>query len=66
MIKKKENYIFFYSESIFYREHFIDLINNCIEIDNNKFIFVTSDYKDFLFHKKILPSLYFENSFFLF
>ena len=66
MLKKKENYIFFYSESIFYREHFIDLINNCVKKNNNKFIFVTSDYEDYLFHKKILTSFYFKNGFFLY
>ena len=65
-LKNKDNYIFFYSESVFYREHFIDLIKNCVEKGDDKFIFVTSDYEDYLFHKKILTSFYFKNGFFLF
>jgi len=66
-LKEKEKCIFFYSESKYYRDHFIDLIEQCIKKSNkNNFCFITSDYEDYNFHKKILKSLYFKNGFFLY
>jgi len=63
--KEKENLLIFYSESKFYREHFIDLIKYTKKLKESNIIFATSDYKDYLYHKNILDSLYLGNSFFL-
>ena len=64
-LKNKENLIFLYSESKFYRYHFLDLINELKKNNNNIFIFITSDYDDYLFHKKIIKSIYIHYGFLL-
>ncbi len=64
-LDNKENIIFLYSESKFYRYHFLDLINELKKNNNNVFIFVTSDYDDYLFHRKIIKCIYINYGFFL-
>ena len=61
--KKKE--FVFYSESKFYRDHFIDLIINLKEKKQSNMIFITSDKDDFIFFKKILRCYYIKNYFIL-
>ncbi len=57
--KKKE--FVFYSESKFYREHFIDLIINLKKLGKKNIVLITSDLDDVLFYKEILPCLYIKN-----
>ena len=64
-IKEKENLLIFYSESKFYREHFIDLITNLKKTKQKNIFFVSSDYEDYLYHVNILDCLYLGNKFFL-
>ena len=64
-IQEKESLLIFYSESKFYREHFIDLIKYTKKLKETNIIFVTSDYEDYLYHKNILDSLYLGNNFFI-
>ena len=64
-IKEKENLLIFYSESKFYREHFIDLIVNLKKTKQKNIFFVSSDYEDYLYHRDILDCLYLGNKFFL-
>ncbi len=61
--KKKE--FVFYSESKFYRDHFIDLIINLKKKKQVNIIFITSDKDDFLFFKEILTCYYIKNYFIL-
>jgi hypothetical protein len=63
-IKEKENLLIFYSESKFYREHFIDLIINLKKTKKKNILFVTSDYEDYLYHVNLLDSLYIGNKFY--
>ena len=60
-IKKKE-YVFF-SESKFYKDHFIDLITNLKKRNQNNIILITSDKDDMIFFKDILTCYYIENYF---
>jgi YidC/Oxa1 family membrane protein insertase len=62
-IKKKE-YVFF-SESKFYKDHFIDLITNLKKRNQNNIILITSDKDDMIFFKDILTCYYIENYFIL-
>ena len=61
--KKKE--FVFYSESKFYREHFIDLIINLKKSNQKDIILITSDKEDVSFYKEILPCFYIKNYFIL-
>ena len=53
--EKKE--FVFYSESKFYREHFIDLILNLKKKGQKNIVLITSDRDDLLFYKEILPEI---------
>ena len=57
--KKKE--FIFYSESKFYREHFIDLILNLKKSGQKNIILITSDKDDVNFFKETLTCLYIRN-----
>ena len=61
--KKKE--FIFYSESKFYREHFIDLILNLKKSGQKNIILITSDKDDIIFFKETLTCLYIKNYFIL-
>lgn len=61
---KKKDFVF-YSESKFYRNHFIDLIINLKKKKQVNIIFITSDKDDFLFFKEILTCYYIKNYFIL-
>jgi len=62
--ENKKEYVF-YSESKFYREHFVDLIDNFIKLGQKNIIFVTSDKDDYDFFKDKLKCFYIENFFIL-
>mgnify|MGYP005991330871 FL=1 len=64
-IKKKDREFVFYSESKFYRDHFIDLILNLKKLGNNNLIFITSDKEDYNYFKDILTCFYIKNFFLL-
>jgi len=61
--KKKE--FVFYSESKFYRDHFIDLILNLKKSGQRNIILITSDKDDIIFFKETLTCLYIKNYFIL-
>ena len=61
--KKKE--FVFYSESKFYRDHFIDLILNLKKSGQKNVILITSDKDDITFFKETLTCLYIRNHFIL-
>lgn len=61
--EKKE--FVFYSESKFYREHFIDLILDLKKKNQKNIVLITSDRDDLLFYKKLLPIFYIKNYFIL-
>ena len=61
--EKKE--FVFYSESKFYREHFIDLILNLKKKNQNNIVLITSDRDDLIFYKELLPIFYIKNYFIL-
>ena len=61
--KKKE--FVFYSESKFYRDHFIDLIINLKKLGQKNIILITSDKDDIIFFKETLTCLYIKNYFIL-
>ena len=61
--EKKE--FVFYSESKFYREHFIDLILNLKKSGQKNIILITSDKDDINFFKETLTCLYIKNYFIL-
>ena len=56
--QEKESLLIFYSESKFYREHFIDLIKYTKKLKESNIIFATSDYKDYLYGFSIGFTLY--------
>ena len=55
----------FYSESKFYRDHFVDLILNLKKLGQNNIILITSDKDDIAFFKGILTCFYIKNYFIL-
>jgi len=55
----------FYSESKFYRDHFVDLILNLKKLGQNNIILITSDKDDVAFFKGILTCYYIKNYFIL-
>ena len=55
----------FYSESKFYREHFIDLIENLVLLNQENVIFVTSDIEDYHFFKDKINCIFIGNFFIL-
>lgn len=55
----------FYSESKFYRDHFVDLILNLKKLGQNNIILITSDKDDVAFFKGILTCFYIKNYFIL-
>jgi len=55
----------FYSESKFYRDHFVDLILNLKKLGQNNIILITSDKDDIAFFKGILTCYYIKNYFIL-
>ncbi len=61
--KKKE--FVFYSESKFYRDHFIDLILNLKKSGQRNTILIASDKDDIIFFKETLTCLYIKNYFIL-
>lgn len=61
--KKKE--FVFYSESKFYRDHFIDLILNFKKLGQKNMVLITSDINDVYFYKEILTCFYIKNYFIL-
>ena len=61
--EKKE--FVFYSESKFYRDHFIDLIDNLIKLNQRNIIFVTSDIDDYNFFNKKINCIFIGNYFIL-
>ncbi len=64
-IKKEDREFVFYSESKFYRDHFIDLILNLKKLGNKKLILITSDKDDYDHFKNILTCFYIKNHFLL-
>ena len=65
LINKKEKDFVFYSESKYYREHFIDLINSLIHFKQKKIIFITSDFDDYHFFKDKIKCFYVPSVFFI-
>ena len=61
--KKKKKEFIFYSESGFYRDHFIDLILNLKKADQSNLILITSDEKELKYYKNHLLCLYIESFF---
>ncbi len=51
----------FYSESKFYRDHFVDLILNLKKLGQKNIILITSDKDDIAFFKEILTCFYIKN-----
>ena len=64
-LSNKKEKIIFYSESKYYREHFVDLIENLLELKIDNLVYITSDYDDFIYYKDKLKSYFIPNGFFL-
>ena len=64
-IDEKKREFVFYSESYFYKDHFVDLIENLIKLNQKNMIYVTSDLNDFNFFKNKLNCFYIGNFFIL-
>ena len=64
-IDEKKREFVFYSESYFYKDHFVDLIDNLIKLNQKNMIYVTSDLNDFNFFKNKLNCFYIGNFFIL-
>ena len=64
-IKKENREFIFYSESKFYRDHFIDLILNFKKTGNQNLVLITSDKEDYNYFKDILTCIYIKNYFLL-
>ena len=61
---KKKDFVF-YSESKFYREHYIDLIFNLKKINQKNIILITSEKDDIAFFKENILCFYIKNYFLL-
>ena len=62
--KDKKEFIFF-SESNYYRDYYIDLINSLKKLGKKNIILVTTDKKDKEYFQSILPCFYINNHFIL-
>ena len=60
-IDNKNKKFVFYSESKFYRDHFIDLINNMLDLGEKKIILVTSDLDEYNFFNNKIRCIYIAN-----
>ena len=61
---KKKDFVF-YSESKFYREHYVDLIFNLKKINQKNIILITSEKEDIVFFKDNIICFYIKNYFLL-
>jgi len=61
---KSKNFVF-YSESKFYREHFLDLIENFLNLGEKKIILVTSDIEEFNYFRNKIKCIFIGNYFVL-
>jgi len=64
-IENKKKEFVFYSESKYYRDYYIDLIENLKKLNKDNIIIITSDEKDELFFKDKLNCLFIKNYFIL-
>lgn len=64
-IEKNKKEFVFYSESKFYRDHFLDLIMNLKKLGQTNIILISSDKDDVIFFKEILSCIYIKNFFIL-
>ncbi len=61
--KNKKKYVF-YSESEFYKNHFLDLIENLLEIGEKDIFYICTNKKEYLFFKEKVNTVYINNRFF--
>ena len=64
-INNKKKHFIFYSESKFYREHYIDLIINLKKLGQKNMILITSDFDDILYYKETIQCLFIKNFYIL-
>ena len=64
-IDKKSREFVFFSESMFYREHFLELILHLKKKNKQNLIFVSSDKSDIFFFRNLTKCFYIKNRFIL-